>query len=197
MGFVLILTWKTASAIIPELRFGDLVMTAIARSTQKAAQTCLIWCVIGMLCVHPVHAATAQQSCRCESPLSVARSMPTGSCCSDDLAENDDDMHSTACCTVASEPDSIVGPVQVCSCQGTHGDCQCVDCHCADQGTPTPGPAIPGPTENQTLTVSIPNPCHGLLLKGEPATPHCNPSTVACVVLSAQQLCALLSRFSC
>ena len=172
-------------------------MTAITRSTRKVAETCLVWCVIAMLCVNPVQAATGHQSCQCESPLSATRSMPMESCCSDDLAENDDDIHPNACCTVASEPDLIACPTKVCSCQRTHGDCQCVDCHCADEGTPPPSPAIPGPTENQTLTLSIPNPCHGLILNCEPSKVQRHPATVSCRVLSAQQLCALLSRFSC
>ena len=172
-------------------------MTAITRSTRKVAETCLVWCVIAMLCVNPVQAATGHQSCQCESPLSATRSMSTPTCCSGDTVENIQMMPSSACCSSASETGAVISPSTVCACQGTPGNCQCVDCHCGDQGAPAPAPAIPSPSENQTLTVSIPNPCHGLLTNREPSKVQSNPATVDGQVLSAQQMCALLSRFSC
>ena len=169
----------------------------MTRTSRKVAETCLIWCVIAMLCVNPVQAATAQQSCQCESPPPAACPLSTPTYRSDNAAENIHVAPPAVCCSSASKTSTVIGPFPVCGCQGTQGNCQCVDCHCGDRGTPTPHPAIPGQSENQTLTINIPNACHGLLLSRVPSKVQRNQATVAGQVLSAQQTCVLLSRFSC
>ena len=161
-------------------------MTVNASSIHKTASACLIWCVIGMLCVQPIHVASAQQACLCESPSNTTS------------AANAEVNKVADCCSGTAIPKVIACPTQKCSCQRNEGECQCVDCHCADdQETPTPQPGVPCQSENISLSWVSPNSCQGLILNLERSLSNGNTSLVAANVLSAQQTCVLLSRFSC
>ena len=156
------------------------------RKIRDFARQFMTWCAMFMLLVQPIGAQGAD--CGCSS----AKELSTGNCCSVAKAYCGSDQ--TSCCSKKS------------SCRSTTKCMDDVPCSCGDQcqcgaadGNQSPNPAIPVgvTTSQQTQILALASQTTSevdVAIFGDefPRAEFASP-----ISLTAQQVCALLSRFTC
>jgi len=161
------------------------------RTIRHLAKQAITWSAMFTLLVQPVSLQASDCGC-CSKGHSQNE---TQNCCSTTTAANSCcSQQSSTCCSARTNP---------CSVEKTQSSspCKCNDkCQCSVQNEPTvPIPAIPtnnsGHDQTQLVLLAIqPICCSNCFAVAKPKP---RPDSTIARTLTAQQVCALLSRFTC
>lgn len=160
------------------------------RTIRKLARQTLTWSAMLMMLVQPVSLIAADCGCCSREGMPASTT-----CCANNNTEK-------SCCSRQAS-DCCVAKASCCSVSDSRSQspCKCGDdCRCSQRDQPlTPQPAIPtndsGHDQLQLVLLAIQSSCFGDCVCDDPCKPR--PESASYRSSTAQQVCVLLSRFTC
>ena len=177
-------------------------------------RACVAWIAAATFCFHPLF-ALGQARCNCNVseneaalPTQCCQSVAT-SCCSNDAKPSccSTPDNKTSCCSSTAKSSCCSSKARDCSQKScgknindgaAHSECACTSCQCSDSnGAPESPPAVPPSSEIHSPSVVVGPLGKWLAPETSESFVRTDRSRDSAYLLTAKELCALFSRFTC